>query len=293
LSVSSSGPQAHVDSYFDEASAYWNTVYGQSGLQALVYRRRMEVAARWAAELGPTPPATAIDVGCGAGLMSLELARAGLSVIGTDSSPEMVAGARRLVAEQNLADQIEVRQADVHSLPFRSDDFGLVVALGLLPWLHDPATAVGELARVLRPGGTIILTADNRHRLNRLVEPRENPLLTPVRLARRRLRERAGRSPAGPDSYLHEPLEVDSMLAATGITVLRRATIGFGPFTVLGRPFLPDGPATRLHEALQRAGERHLRLRGTGWHYVVLGVKDGPDQGAREPGRPEPAAPRS
>jgi ubiquinone/menaquinone biosynthesis C-methylase UbiE len=274
------GAQLAVDRHFDQAAGYWHEIYGAGDLQGLVYRRRMQVAAQWAAELGPGPPADALDVGCGAGLMSLELARLGLGVTATDASAGMVATATALMESQGLQDRVAVRQADVHELPFADGRFGLVVALGLLPWLHDPAAAVADLARVLAPGGTIILTADNLRRLNRLLEPRENPVLGPVRAARRRVRERAGWVPAGPPAHLHRASDIDALLDRATVTVVRRTTVGYGPFTVLGRRALPDAAATRLHEILQRAGDRHPRLRGAGWHYVVAGVKDSRARGA-------------
>jgi ubiquinone/menaquinone biosynthesis C-methylase UbiE len=269
------GAQPLVDRHFDAAAGYWAEVYGAADVQGLVYRRRMEVAAQWAAELGPPGPAEALDVGCGAGLMSVELARLGLAVTATDASPGMVQTALGLMARHGLQDRVTVQQADVHALPFPDGRFALVVALGLLPWLHDPAAAVTELARVLAPEGTIILTADNRRRLNRFLEPREHPLLEPLRLARRRLREGAGWVPEGAQSYRHEAGVIDALLAGAAITVLRRTTVGYGPFTILGRRVLPEVAGTRLHHALQLAGERHARLRGTGWHYIAAGVKDG------------------
>ena len=172
VTAQSSDPQSTVDSFFDANVGYWGAIYGRQELQGLVYRRRMETVAAWAAELGLPPGAAALDAGCGAGLMSVELARRGFSVSGTDSSPQMVQAASERAAAQGLS--IRFTAADVHQLPFGDGEFALIVALGLLPWLHDPGRAVAEFARVLAPGGWIIVSADNHYRLNRLVEPREN-----------------------------------------------------------------------------------------------------------------------
>lgn len=273
------GAPPAVDRHFDAAARYWAEVYGAADVQGLVYRRRMEVAAQWAAELAPTAlegPAEALDVGCGAGLMSVELARLGLTVTATDASAGMIRTARDLVESRGLQGRVSVQQADVNALPFPEGRFGVVVALGLLPWLHDPAAAVAELARVLAPGGTIILTADNRRRLNRFIEPREHPLLEPLRQARRRRRQSAGWVPDSAQSYRHEADDVDALLAAAAVTVVRRTTVGYGPFTILGRRALPGLAETRLHTALQLAGKRHARLRTTGWHYIAAGVKADP-----------------
>ncbi len=269
-----SGVQGDVDRYFDEVSSYWDAVYGGADSDGVIYRRRLSTAAAWARELGLPPGAAALDVGCGAGLMSVELARIGLTVTATDSSPAMVLGARGLMAESGLADRVDVREADVHRLPFADAEFSLIVALGVLPWLHDPATAVAELARVLAPGGSIILTADNRGRLNRLVEPRENGLLRPLRPVKRALSRGGAVGSVSAPSHRHAPREVDGLLAGAGIAVTRRTTIGYGPFTVLGRPVLAAGLGSSLDEMLQHAARAHPRLRGGGWHYLVAGAKD-------------------
>ena len=64
------------------------------------------------------------------------------------------------------------------------------------------------------------------------------------------------------------------MLVAAGLEVTRRTTIGFGPFTFLGRPILGDRAAHSLHVRLQSAGEQRApALRRLGWHYLVAARK--------------------
>lgn len=273
-------PQQHaVDRYFDTESDYWSGVYGRDELQGLIYRDRMRLVSAWARELGLAPGAAALDAGCGAGLMTVELARAGFSVTATDSSPAMVQSAAALVQRQDLGDRVSVQRADARQLPFTDGRFDLVVALGLLPWLPDPQTAVTELARVLIPGGWMILTADNLGRLNRLVDPRENPLLAPLRPVKRALSGRPEGRDNRVDSHRHAPRQVDEMLAAAGIRATHCTTVGYGPFTVMSSPLLPNPVGVAVHERLQRSAARYPRLRAAGWHYVVAGVK-APDAAA-------------
>jgi SAM-dependent methyltransferase len=259
--------QSRTDAYFADTAAYWHDVYLQGDLQGLVYRERMQTVLTWVDELLLSPGARVLEVGCGAGLATVELARRGLAVVSSDSSGDMVALAARRVAEAGLGDDVALSVADVHALPHETGSFDLVVALGVLPWLHSPDTAVRELARVLAPGGHAIVTADNRLRLNLLVEPRESPLLTPLKLLRRAARR--GRSP-GPVSHLHTPLRVNRMLGDAGLVPERRVTVGFGPFTFLGRLVLGDRIGWRLHRLLQKLAARGVPgLRWAGWHYVV------------------------
>jgi 2-polyprenyl-3-methyl-5-hydroxy-6-metoxy-1,4-benzoquinol methylase len=268
-------PQGTVDRYFDSEAAYWREVYLQEDVQARVYRRRMEAALAWVDELNLAPGTPVLDLGCGAGLLSLELASRGLAVTGADSSAEMVASLERLAAQADVAGTLRAQRADVKQLPFGQGEFELVIALGLLPWLSDPESAVAQMARVLAPAGWMIVTADNRARLNFLTEPRENPLLTPVRLARRALRALASGPTDSALSYRHLPSDVDHMLEAAALMPIRRTTIGFGPFTFMGRQFLAQRRGVELDRRLADVSRSRPALRRFGWHYLVAARKTG------------------
>ena len=107
------------------------------------------------------------------------------------------------------------------------------------------------------------------------MEPRESPLLRPLRPVKRALWRASDQSSEFPTAYRHAPHEVDRMLSGAGVRVARRTTVGYGPFTVLSRPVLPERVGAALHQRLHRSAADHARLRGAGWHYVVAGVKAG------------------
>jgi ubiquinone/menaquinone biosynthesis C-methylase UbiE len=273
--VSNTGDPQDPERYFDSASDYWRDVYGDPGVQGLIYRERMHTALRWIDGLELPTGCAALDVGCGAGLMAVELAGRGMHVTATDSSRRMASAARRQAAHAGLADRIRIMEADAHALPFSSETFDLVVALGLLPWVADPQRTLAEMGRVLRPGGWLIVTADNRVRLNLVLEPRENPLLWPVKLGLRAYRRAAGQaSGSGAPSRLHLPGDVQRMLARAGLTTARQGTVGFGPFTFLGRPVLTGAMSLRVHASLRRYSAHRMKsLRRLGWHYIVAARK--------------------
>ncbi len=268
--MSETNPQLAVDEHFDRRSDYWRDVYAGESVESLVYRERMDAALAWVDQLSMPAGTTALDLGCGAGLMTVELAARGLQVTACDSSAEMVRQAQQTAEARGLAAKVKFVRADAGQLPFPPAYARLIVALGLIPWLREPERTLSEMARVIEPGGWLILTADNALRLNVLTDPSENPLLAPLRPAYRALeRRRPQRPPASARFYRHRPSEVRQMLLAAGFQPTLETTVGFGPFTFMGRHLLSDRHSVALDRRLARWAERHPPLRRHGWHVLV------------------------
>lgn len=102
--------------------------------------------------LARIPPGRALDAACGTGRHARELVRLGHEVVGIDITPEML---RR--AEENVP-QAEFRMGDVRRVPAGDGDFDVVVCALALAHLPELDAAVRELARVLRPGGMLIVS---------------------------------------------------------------------------------------------------------------------------------------
>ncbi|HZT86816.1 MAG TPA: class I SAM-dependent methyltransferase [Stellaceae bacterium] len=97
----------------------------------------------------------ALDVGCGTGFLSLELAQRGHRVTGVDFAPAMLAEARNKAAARGLA--IRFDEADAERLPFPPQSFDLVVSRHVLWTLPHPEEAIAGWIRLLRPRGRIAL----------------------------------------------------------------------------------------------------------------------------------------
>ena len=98
------------------------------------------------------PSVRALDAACGTGRHAAYLHDRGCTVTGVDQSLEMLAVARSKVSE------VRFEQGDIERLSFAGDSFDLVVVSLAVCHLADPTAAVDELARVLRPGGTLVIT---------------------------------------------------------------------------------------------------------------------------------------
>ena len=97
----------------------------------------------------------ALDVGCGTGFLSFELAARGYRVTGIDFAPSMLAEARRKAAERAVALRFE--HGDAEQLTFPSQSFDLVITRHVLWTLPHPDLAIDEWIRVLRTGGRLVI----------------------------------------------------------------------------------------------------------------------------------------
>ena len=103
---------------------------------------------------------TALDIGCGAGILSEPLARMGAKVTGIDPSSEIVAAARAHAAEAGLA--IDYRATTAKSLAADAARFDLVTAMEVVEHTTDVSAFVATAAGMVKPGGLIALSTINR-----------------------------------------------------------------------------------------------------------------------------------
>ena len=152
----------------------------------------------------PLEGRSALDVGCGAGLLTEPLARLGAAATGIDAAPENIDAALAHAEGQGLA--IDYRAGGIESLAGRR--FDLVVSMEVIEHVADPAAFVRGLAGALAPGGLLILSTPNRTPGSKLA------LIT--------LGEGLGMIPRGTHDWgrFLTPDELTTLLAAAGLDVI-------------------------------------------------------------------------
>jgi MPBQ/MSBQ methyltransferase len=236
----------------------------------------------------------ALDAGCGTGLQTVLLERLGYTAHGIDLSAGLLAVARRRLAGAPLA------RGDLTALPYRAASFDAVTCCGsTLSLVDDAERALGEIGRVLRPGGLLLLEVEHRWSLDLLWALASSVAfdalgygLRPAE-AWRQLVAPGGRLmypsglPGGPAvAYrlrLFTGAELEARLGATGLRPVRRwgvhALTNVIPSTVLHRPRLarPLAALYRILCALDRAGSRSRLGQRLANSLVVLARKSEPD----------------
>lgn len=145
-------------------NARWNEINAERwGQDAARWRAfglpGAEDVQRRVVDLACPPGALLLDVGCGAGLWSVALAREGYRVHGIDISPHMIDEARRLADEHGIGGDIsefEVGDAERITMPDASIDG--VICRNVLDFVSSPGSALGEIWRVLKPGCRLVLS---------------------------------------------------------------------------------------------------------------------------------------
>lgn len=163
-------------------------------------------------EFRPLAGKSALDVGCGAGLLCEPLTRMGARVTGVDAAHENVAAASAHASEGGL--QIDYKCADVATL---DGAFDLVTSMEVIEHVTDPALFVGALVARLAPDGLLILSTPNRTAKSRLA------MIT--------LGEGLGAIPKGThdwDKFL-TPEELAPLIERAGLKLREMRGISFSP----------------------------------------------------------------
>ena len=263
-----------VDAHFEVTACDWDSMYGRRDVVGAIHQRRLHRALGMIEAMQVPRGSTVLELGCGAGLMAVELANRGLSVQATDVIEAMRERTRQRVTAAGLDGQITVGTADAEEIPFADCTFDMVVALGVLPWVESPLRAAAEVRRVLRPSGCAILTVGNRWRLTFMIDPLLSPAVAPFRRVAKTLLDAVGH-PVPPRSEVRAHLmragEFERVLAATGLRVEEAETLGFGPVTFWRRTVLPRRAGLRVDAWLQGRADRGVAVvRSLGAQHLIL-----------------------
>ncbi|WP_134725322.1 bifunctional 2-polyprenyl-6-hydroxyphenol methylase/3-demethylubiquinol 3-O-methyltransferase UbiG [Paracoccus luteus] len=153
---------------FQAMAAEWWDVQGKFKPLHMMNPVRLDyILSQIAAEFGrdrrslrPLAGLRLLDIGCGGGLVAEPMARLGAAVTGADAAEENIAVARLHAEQSGLS--IDYRATTAEALADEGATFDVVLALEIVEHVADPAEFVATCARLLRPGGMLVLSTLNR-----------------------------------------------------------------------------------------------------------------------------------
>ncbi len=219
MSVSTTIDPAEAAHFGAQAAAWWDP----EGSSAMLHRInpvrlryvRDAIDRHWGTDPRARQPLahrTALDVGCGAGLLAEPLARLGARVTGVDAAPEAVQAARAHAAESGLAiDYVAGGVEDV------AGAFDLVTCMEVVEHVADRDAFAAGLARVLGPGGLLVMSTPNRTARSRVLLAEGAEML--------------GLIPRGTHEWgrFLTPEELTALLAGAGLQVTDVTGLEWGP----------------------------------------------------------------
>jgi SAM-dependent methyltransferase len=186
-----------------------------------------------------------LDAGCGAGLLALLAHLRGAQVTALDAAPALLTVVRERVPAA------DVREGDLEALPFADASFDAVTAVNSIFYAADMAAAVRELARVVRPGGRVVITAWG--------PPERSEVLTDLFSAVAPLMPPSPPGKRAKPGALSQPGELAAILQRTGLRVVDEGEVSC--------PFVFPSPeiSWRAHHS---AGPNQLAIAHSGENVV-------------------------
>jgi len=253
---------------FLEKANYWHELYENptSLFEHLMVKRRDHTCAYICRHFDTGT--RVLDLGCGAGVLSEKLVENHFQVTGADLSTDMLDLARQRLAHLP-AEAYRLVPANCLNLPFEDAQFDLIVCLGMFGYFDNVSQALREIHRVLRPGGTLIVSVRNAHTpyAFNLLELAKLPFRLLRRLGRRftdGLGKQSSPSPeAGngtapqPDdgfriNIYQNPAQLIRGVTQRGYRLIHFDGLGYGPLAFAEYKLLPPQTSIAISDFLDR-----------------------------------------
>jgi ubiquinone/menaquinone biosynthesis C-methylase UbiE len=220
--------------------------------------------------LKAAPGSSVLDAGCGSCAKSVLLASRGFNVVGTDFSSDALKLAAETIRTRGVEDRITLRRADLLDLPFENGAFPIIVCWGVLMHVPDLERALAELARVLAPGGRLVISEGNMYSVQAVA-------LRWIKRMMGRGRGRVVRTPAGLVSHEETPqgalvtrqTDMKWFEAECGRLGLRRTARVAGQFTEV-YALLPWAPLRRMVHVVNHVWFRYVRFPGPAFANILI-----------------------
>lgn len=252
----------------DDLKRRWSEVSEDYFLTEYVEKKRypaLPIRHNYILTLLDDRPGRVLDIGCGPGRMVIDLMKRDNTVYGVDISEEMLRIADENIRKEGVGGEHHLSQGNIESLDFDDNFFDQVVCAGVIEYLKEDDKAVRELNRVLKEGGTLILTVRNKTCPFRILDS----LMDSIKAARKN--SSAGQKVNRYIPYRkHVPSGLDRLLEEHGFRKTDFRYFHFYPFLAQFEKLCP-GLFIKTGMKMERLTNTSLGWLGSG--YIVKAVK--------------------
>lgn len=245
-----------INDFFNSEYLWWQNVYDHRlprGFFSFEMIRRKEILLKIVNELVGTKTSVAIlECGCGPGGILGEINTSGHLLIGVDIN------FNSLVKAKTVCDSMDaLLQADIERLPFQNNSFDIAYCVGVLSYLTDDKDAIKEIARVMKPGGKIIISVPNFYTLNKIFDPYYY-LVGLILLFWNKSMGYFSHKGSSDKKYKVGMIrryrygQLDRLYREFGLLKKETFSVSFGPLTLWRKEIIPLCHAIRLSEMLVR-----------------------------------------
>lgn len=222
-------------SFYDEQSTYWSSVYKENTEKLTIYarhfRQRRNVILNMIEKLSNPEGKNVLDAGCGPGAYIRPFLALGYNVHAIDQSSGMIKNAEENIPDTDK-DRVILKVSGIESIPFPDEKFDLVTNVAVLMYVPDEKKSINELYRVTKPGGTLIITVDNKRDFPDLIDipMRIKGILRRIRKDNKSTADKhAGQHEQEVQPRCYSPKEMRLLLESAGFIIDEQTSIGFTP----------------------------------------------------------------
>lgn len=218
--------------------------------------------------LEPYAAGKVLDVGCGSGDLVVFYVTKGLCYTGVDLSSSMIERANSNYSEFVGEKKAFFQVADCENLPFKDGEFDALSAVALIEYLPEPAKALGEIYRVLKPGGYLLITVPNKKCVNNLFRFFFRPLTNLLFPLYARIKKSPLSAMRNVRHYSYSQEEIDLIMQKRG---LRKIAQRYTNFCIIPHPLdhLIPGVYINISERIDRS-KLGKRYRNWAANYIAI-----------------------
>jgi ubiquinone/menaquinone biosynthesis C-methylase UbiE len=253
-----------VQQYFSSKTKYWSVLYKEDHdkdtfMNYVMRRRKFIVLNLIDKEIGQNKNIKVLDVGCGTGVYINELVKRGFNVHGMDISKEMVQKSL-ITVNESKKEQIRLAVGDAESIPFKSNNFDLIIGVGLLEYLPSEINALKEFRRLLKPQGILIFTLPNLFKLHNFLDPYFS-IKTTFRFLKKKISNKRKLNEIKPQDFdsnenfaikRYKKSHINKFLSYSDLQEKEVLGIGYGAFSLLNKKIFPLRLSIKISDLIEK-----------------------------------------